>query len=266
MGDEFTKEPNTDSADRMEAENQEGVSGNEAGQEQPLDSTGEDLAKLKQEYDSKFSTLSQKLAQRERELQSESDRRISAVQNKYQQEIEAMENQMNELMLANLDENERTKYQQSVVSRKISRAEQRAAEAEEKLRSMQMMQDNINGFTALGVPLDKLDRSSPDNLFRSGWQAVQEELATLRAGAAAAPAASTPAATQEAKKPESKPVPKRTIGEAGARGSAPAPPSFAQVKESVGKQLGRDLSDEDFYRLVETGQVPPSILPGLVTE
>lgn len=238
----------------------------EEGQEQE---PTQDVEPRIQEFESKYAQLVRTLEeqqsqqqQKERALQAQSDKRIQELRQQFEAEREQLENQLNDLTLRTLDEEEREKYQRQMLQKQKERADQKMREAEQKMAEFQEAQAAIQAFSQMGITPDKLDLSSRQAIVDSGWRQVQQELAELRAQKESAPVTQEQTETTPDTKPTKKPQPKRTLGEAGARGSAPAKPTISQVIKSVGEKMGDpDMPEEVFWRLIETGQINPSILP-----
>jgi hypothetical protein len=198
-----------------------------------------DAKEMQVDYAARLERLNQDL----NAMKSTFQRRESQLSKEWQERESQYLRQIEQLRLATMDEDERKVYESTATVRQLNELQEalqtvsaQREEAESKLKAQQY-------FISQGVPVNKLELGqSYDDLWASGMAYLTEELSQLRKRASTPQAASNPPVIQ-----------------------APAVVTANNAPASVGPQwsdLVKQYGDEEsVYRLVETGQLSPDIIP-----
>jgi hypothetical protein len=193
-----------------------------------------DVEKVKQEYEGKLSQAMQDL----NNVKSSLQKRESQITREKDQQIEQLRKQMHEVRMSGMDDTQRKAYESQLINEEYEQTRQKLAEYERKTAEYQQMLDAQEFFLKKGVPADKIILNQGyETLVQSGWDWVTDELTRLR-------------------QPQQQQVaPLKTAPSVVTDKSTPSNgTTWAELRTLYG-------SDENVYRLIEQGQLDPSILP-----
>jgi hypothetical protein len=187
-----------------------------------------------------------------RQMQSSLQSGFSKQQQEWDKERRDWKQRLDEIATKDLDDTERTKYELQRAREQVAEVQAQAAELEAKYQNESLKIQYANQFMEMGVnPKSLVLNQGLEELVASGWAQVMEELQTLRSKGQ--PATST------------SPAPNAPAGRApqapnvvtGVSGSPATGASVEKMIEETGKRIGRpDLTEEEFWRLVENQQIP----------
>lgn len=191
------------------------------------------------------------IAQREndiRRIKSASDSRFAQESKQWREREQTLQQQLDELRMKTLPEDQRRTYSEQISSRRNQEIQTQldalARERDEAKNSLAAQ----NFFMQQGVPPQKLVTDQGyDELWRSGLFYMQDELNRLRRLAQPSPTPQTP-----------NPAPAKRPPEAPAVNTATSAPAFSPGWPDLIKRYG---SMEEVFRLVETRQLDPSVIP-----
>jgi hypothetical protein len=195
-------------------------------------------ASVQQQYEEQIAKLNRDLNQMKSTFQrSEAERERT-----WKQREQEYQRQLEELRVSGMDEEQRKAYEATSVSRRLQETEQRLSQVEAERQEAIALTQATNYFLSLKVPLTELNQEEGyDALWESGMRYLTQELSSLRESQNSQPPTS------------SKPV------EAPAVVTSNNAPSYSGT---TWKALIQEYGDEEtVYRLVESGQLPPSIIP-----
>lgn len=201
------------------------------------------------------------------EMLDEHQRNISRLQSRLQgqhaqdlaardAEIKALRDETRKARLAAVPEEDRASYERDFYAQENAELQARTARLEAEIGMTAEMGNLAQYYVNLGVPVQKLDFSSVDTLSQSGAieivnviNRLQEQVRTTseapQATLPGVPRTSSPASVGTVV-PKAPPVLPGTVG-AAPSGAA----SLEDIRKSLGEQLGRPVSMEDLYRIVE---------------
>lgn len=223
-------------------------------------------AQLKEQLEAAETTLTAMKEASERDisqLRSTLDKQRATDRREYDKQLQDAKGRIHELATAGMDENERDKYEAGVAKEEVTRLQEELKKTQSEMQVAQSMGTYLQGFIELGVPANSLDTSSPENLMQSGWEGVATRMAELEKSLGDKPAGKLDTTVQEKAedKKDDKTAAPKVVTTTGT-GDAPEE-TIAQVIKKVSEQVGRDLTDEEFWRGIETGQINSDILPGV---
>lgn len=196
------------------------------------DSTSE-LEAIRQKYETDISRMKSTFQRKEAEREKEFNR----IQSQLDQEMER-------LRLASMDDDEREAYEQTSQYRKMQEMAERLEELESQNLEIESIAKAQAYFLANGVPASELVFDEGyEALWNSGMSYIMQEAKELREKLSKAPKSA----------PEKPPVnaPEVTT-------STSTPAYTGTTWDELIKRYG---SEEEVYRLIETQQLDPSILP-----
>lgn len=178
-----------------------------------------------------------------RALKSASDKRLHDVEQTYKQQQAQLQKELQAIRMASMDDDERKQYEQSLA---IEQQQELAQELENARRSSQEYQANLQAvqyFLGQGVPADKLviDQGY-DMLFNSGMEWLTGELKRLK---------TNPSPTAPPAQPG---LPTPPVVATASQGIPNTKPTWDDLRKKYG-------SDEQIYRLVESGLLPGDLIP-----
>jgi len=196
--------------------------------------------------------LQETLAQREKDInniKSTLQRQQAEQKRLWDEERKQLQEDLRRAQMASLDDDERAEFVKNLELENAGQLRTQVQDYEQQIQEMKAKESYTQFFIDQGVPVDKLVRNdSLDALVNSGWSGIQaiikdqqKELDMLKNPAP--PPATSPTPTPQVRSPIS---------------AAPAPagtgPTWADLIQRYGSQ-------EEVYRMVEQGDLPPSIIP-----
>lgn len=195
--------------------------------------------------------LQELLAQRERDVnnvKSTLQRQLSQQQRQWEEERQQMQEELRKVQMASLDDDERAEYQRNLQLEQAGQWQKRAQELEQKLQEREAIESYTQFFIEQGVPTGQLVRDQGvDALVQSGWTGVQAIIKDLQAKVNATPQQQQPVPPQSPEAQTRPPI-------SAAQAPAGTGPTWNDLIQRYG-------SSEEVYRLVEQGDLPPSIIP-----
>ena len=200
-----------------------------------------------------------------RGVKSSLQQQIAAMERQREDERRALEAQIHSLSTKGLDENERSKYELGVARDRLTQMEKQRETDMAQLQTLQDVPRYISSFLALGVQPDKLvvDQGL-EALLESGWrevvatrEALVQENTRLKSGSGtivpAVPAGGVGGST----------LIQAPLVASPSGGTPVMGNTWPQVVKAVSDQFGRPVTQEEVYRMIELGQLSPTIIPGL---
>jgi len=204
----------------------------EVSEEETPEETSVDAEALMARYERDLSQLKSSLQKRESKLTRE-----------WQEREAAYKRQLEELAVQNMDEDERKVYESKRAAREIEDLRARVREAEVQSEQAKASYAAIAFFMDKGVPLEELTIDDDyETLVQSGWDWIETELTRLRSSSK-----KPPKKKEELPKSEAPEVVTTT-------GAPPKKPGWDELTKKYG-------SMEEVFRLVEQGDLPPTIIP-----
>jgi len=181
-------------------------------------------------------------------MKSSFQRNEAKAQQEWQQRQSEYEREIERLRVSTMDENQRKEYEASAGTRRAQELEQQLAEYQNIATEAQSMLKAQQWFIAKGVPITELDlENGYDSLWNSGMEFITNDYERLRSSSLTPPSAPAPAA------PQKPPVAPEVVTQTNT--PAFSGNTWADLEKMYGSQ-------ENVYRLVETGQLDPSVIPG----
>lgn len=179
-----------------------------------------------------------------RAVKSISDKRYSDAERQWRSEREQLRQELESLKLSSMDEDQRKKYEASLAVERQQEILQEAERSKQVAQEAQATLQALQYFSQQGVPTDKLviDQGY-DALFNSGMAWMSQQLQTLR---------TSPPAQPPVQPSNTLPTPP-TVATAG-QGVPQVKPTWDDLRKKYG-------DDEQIYKLVEVGLLPPDIIP-----
>jgi len=207
-----------------------------------------------QDYAKKYEELLQKSTSDINNLKSTLQSQQAQQQRQWNQERQQMEEKLRQAQLVPLDDDARKEFLRNLELEKANQYRQEAENAKQELEAERASSSYRDYFIAQGVPADKLVTGQGlEVLVQSGWQGIQSIMTDLRTKLKQFETQS--AATLGAAAPQPPVDSSRTPISA-----SPAPAGNGTNWDALIKRYG---SAEEVYRLVETGELSPTIIPGM---
>ncbi len=189
---------------------------------------------IRQKYESDISKLKSTFQRKEAEREKD----INSKLQQYEAEVER-------LRVSTMDEDERAAYEQTAVYRRINELEQYLSQVQEEKVEIDSMLKAQQYFLAQGVPASSLVTDSGyDELWNSGMGWLTSDYQRLRNQTTTAP---------------TKPAQRPAITAPDVVTTTNTPAYSGTTWPELIKQYG---DEETVYRLVETGQLPATVIPG----
>lgn len=202
-------------------------------------SSNTEVDTLKAEYEGKLDKLNNDL----NAMKSTFQRNEAQLKKDWAQRESQYKKEMEDLRLSTMDDDQRARYEKELTSNRAIELESRLAELEKERSEMEASLAAQKYFIAQGVKPEALVLDDGyDSLWASGMSALITELTALRQGSTTPPA-----------KPEKKKAPPVVSGTDNT-------PYTGTTWEALTKKYG---SEENVYNMIESGQLPASVLPGL---
>lgn len=177
-------------------------------------------------------------------IKSTFQRREAEQQREWADREKAYQIELERLRVSGMDEEQRKAYEASASSRRLQELEQQMNALQEQKAQTDAMLKAQNWFLTQGVPADRLNLDGGyEEMWNSGMEYLTSELHRLRTQP---PATSTPAQPRPAQ--QAPPVVTTTAT------PAYTGPTWADLVKTYG-------SEEEVYRLVETGRLDPKTIP-----
>lgn len=185
------------------------------------------------------------------------DREVEKVRRDAEDARRKYEADLDAAKMAGMDDNARTKYELERTKARLQEAELKVQAAEAARAQIEATKQAADWFTqVMGIPSAELVLDQGiETLVASGYAAMKKqqdqltkELAKLKGGTAAAPVTPKPG---EVTPPQV----------ANTQGGAATGNTWPTLLKALSDKLGRKVSEEDVWRMVERGQLAPSILP-----
>lgn len=170
---------------------------------------------------------------------------LAAQERQHQAALQALQTRLREAETRGMTDEQRQQYEQATRQDQLQQIYAENQRLQQQLVEQEQRQAYVAHYTNMGIPLESLTvDGSIDELVASGWQAVQAEIARLKGGGQpASPAA--PVTPETVTPPEVV-----TATSAPARGA-----TWQELETSL------NMTSEEIYRAVETGQLSPDIIP-----
>jgi len=195
------------------------------------------------------------------EIEAEHKRNISRLQSslmgqqsererRWEQEKREYEDQISQAFMSSMDEKERGEYERDLLRNRVSQMEERINEERAAREAYANMNTYAQWFTSMGVKAENLDWSTPEALAQSGTDALTKHVQSLNERLAqmdkapAAPATPAPAGTPQPRPPVTPVVTSNS-------GTPSTAATFEDIRKGLSEQAGRQLTDEDVFKLAE---------------
>ena len=181
-----------------------------------------------------------------RRLKSTFDKRDADRQKELAQREEAFNQKLKELELRGMDEGARKKYEEEHRLDELQKAAREKDTYAQKLAELQQARDYEKFFLARGVsPQDLILDAGVEELARSGWEALDKQIIALR--------------EENAKLKAGKSTKDKDLPDApDTLNHNTKPPVKTGLSEAIKKYANGD--EDRFYKMVESGQLDPSVL------
>lgn len=171
----------------------------------------------------------------------------------WESEREEYERKLAEAYMSGMDEKERDVYERDLLRNRLSTMEQRLATAESQRQSTNNMMQSAGWFMQMGVKPDQLDWSSPESLAQTGTEALQSHVRDMDSKLAAyanrsAPVVPTAPVPVTPGLPAATPTPVVTTN----TGTPSTTATFEDIRRSLSESVGRQLTDEDVFRMADS--------------
>jgi hypothetical protein len=222
------------------------------------------------EVASQFEEFRQTAERDRRGVQSSLQSQIAELQRQQEAERLSWQDRLAALETKDMDEVGKASYRAQRFEEQAVQASQRLSQLQSQLDQYSKVPQYIQLFTEIGVdPRSLVMDQGVEALVNSGWQGVITLMEDYRSKAEAASQAAPAGAPSPAPAPApglpgvpqttfTPPAVASTTGAASTLGA-----TWPDVLRAVGGSVGRDVTIEDVYRMIETGQLSPSIIPGL---
>jgi flagellar biosynthesis GTPase FlhF len=217
--------------------------------EAPTTPTGSSEAEGSQQVDweAKLREVEEKAQKDINALRSSLDRNAAQARKQYEADRQRLEQELQQARMTSMSPEDRAKYQQQLAGEQTEAQKRELLERQQSLSEKEAHLNYTQFFIEQGIPKSDLKTDgSVDELVASGWAAVQaktkslqEELDKLKAG------------DKPQTKPGEKPAPRVAPQSAAATNAAP---TWADLEKRYG-------SREEVYRLVESENLPVTIIP-----
>lgn len=218
-----------------------GVEGQPSTPSTTSDDAELNIESIQADYEEKFSKLNQDL----NAMKSTFQKRESQREREWQQRESQYKQQIEELRLSTMDDEQRKSYEATASARRAAELEQQLQQIEAERYEQEAINRAQNYFLSLDVPITALNLDEGyDALWASGLDYLTAELAEYRKSKQA------PQTKQTAKTVSAPPVVTTNN----------APASSGMTWDALKKRLNV-TDDEEIYRMFETGQLDPSLIP-----
>jgi len=201
---------------------------------------------------------------------TDEDKRVEEIQKKYERDIAQLKStfdkkeserlkeaqrkedewnrRFKEVELRGMDEEARKKYEAEHKDDEFRRLSQEKSQLQQQLEQQKMVLDYQKFFMDRGVPLSELSLDNgPEELARSGWEAIGNQTKKLKDELEALKAGKAPQQDKEIKEPP------ETLSHGDKT------PSATSLTDAIKKYAAGD--EERFWKGLESGSIPKSVLP-----
>ena len=211
--------------------------------------TEDDLAKQLKDLQEAFEAEKAKREKDVASVKSAYQRQLNEREASFKKLQEEYQKTVDELTMRGLDEDGKKQYAQEVERRRSSESQQEAELLRQQIAELQQMTNYTEAFVSMGVKReDLITNQGIDLLVQSGWDAVNKTMKELREQVSNKP---SPEADPKIPAPET-PAPEVVVPGGGVA-------SGLGLTELAEKYSGGNV--DELFHLVETGQLPSSILP-----
>ena len=238
----------------------------------PSQPTADDAAKWQAQFDELQAQMEETRAKAEadlRGLRSSLQSRESEIRRQWETEREQWQQREFELATKGMSDEERRAAELDLLSQRLVQAESQRQAMAQELATARQIPNYLAAFGQMGVDVTKLPMEDPVELVNQGWaqlvsinqeraQKISELEAQIKAGGTTS-AQSTPGGSPAASQGG---VQAPAVATQTAGGPASGR-SWDEVLRAVTAQVGRSVTREDVYQLVEGGHLSPTIIPGL---
>jgi hypothetical protein len=196
-------------------------------------------------------------------LQSQSSEMMKAKD----QERKVLEQELHKMRMASMDAPERSQYELDMAKNELSELRGQLEQERARANELSSVGSIVQSFARMGIPSNMLvlDQGT-DALAESGWRAVVQKMnylenavkGTQRPIAPNQPVPATPATTNQ--QPGTY-TPPQVAPPAG--GPVTTGRTWGSLLTTLKAQTGNEWTEEEVYRAVENGRLPPDILPGM---
>ena len=197
-----------------------------------------------EELDSKFEQVNTKFERDISQLKSSLQKNAAEDKKKWEQEKADYERKLQETQMAGMSESDRKAYQEQMATQRLHQMEDENNRLKMQMTETQQRQGYAQWFIQNGVPIDNLAMSgSVQELVDSGWAALKKQKDDLEMQLSK---------VQGSDKTKPSQSPPNVIQPQG--GVPVSGPTWPELMKKYGGQ-------EQVYKLVEQGTLPPSIIP-----
>lgn len=214
------------------------------------------------EFEAKMAEMRANYERDMRGLKSSLQKTAAQERQEYEQRMSQMEQDLHIARTATMNDQERVTYERDVYAQRAQMLEDQARQYQQRLYDWEQAGQARAAFQQLGIDPSKLPQGTVDQVLQAGWKGVAERMAELELQAKAAQAAPRLVENQPAQPQQPGLV--QPPATASAQGTPTGGRTWGDAYKAASDILGAKVeTEEDLIRMVELGQLPPSILPGL---
>jgi hypothetical protein len=170
-------------------------------------------------------------------------------------------------LVSRMTPEERSAYEVETRQEREQRLQEELENERSARQALYSMLNYAQRLQGMGVNLKGLDFSDPNSFFREADARFEDYINDLQAKATGNPAPAAPAPASPAAPVPARPTPPQVVTATGTPPAQMTPnEAFEQLRKLYSEKAGRQLSEEEVWRLFETGQQDLNkMIPGLST-
>ncbi len=194
-------------------------------------------------------------------LRSSLDSQHSREMAQRDREIKDLTSRLESDLLSRMTEEERRAYEEESRSERMQRMQEELEQERAARQATVNMLSYAQRLTGMGVNLKGIEFTDPENFFREADVRFEEYIRDLQSRATAA---STPPPPPAAPVP-TRPTPPQVVTATGTPPAQLTPDqAFNQVRKQLSQQAGREITEDELWRMAESGQLDlTKLIPGL---